>query len=142
MPNTQDPDYLFVYGTLKKGFNNALANELSSSQTFMGEGFFPGQLFSVSFFPGAVYIPESTEKVYGQVFKLTQNKDELIAALDHYEGYLPDQPEASEFKRAIIPINLGQKVISAFVYLYNKDYSTHTPIPSGTFKPEMTNQKI
>ena len=40
-------DYLFVYGTLLKGFNSYMSKFLDKNAAFVGEGYFNGKLFII-----------------------------------------------------------------------------------------------
>ncbi|MDR9415873.1 MAG: gamma-glutamylcyclotransferase family protein [Gracilimonas sp.] len=128
--------FLFVYGTLKRGFNNQVAEHLHRTQTFVGEGSFPGKLFKISFYPGAVYQPKASTKVYGDLFQITEHADSLFSLLDDYEGIHPNEPETAEFKREIIPIHCKQELIFAHCYVYKGDYSELSIIKSGVFTAE------
>ncbi len=130
---SKKPSFLFVYGTLMKGFKNPTARHLHQTQEFIGEGFFPGLIFKVRFYPGAVYLPEAETKVYGHLFKITQNRDELFNRLDQYEGVGPQFPKPNEFIREIIPVNFDGKQQPAYSYLFNKPYNQYPLISSGNF---------
>jgi|AntRauTorckE6833_2_1112554.scaffolds.fasta_scaffold19460_4 gamma-glutamylcyclotransferase (GGCT)/AIG2-like uncharacterized protein YtfP len=127
-------DLLFVYGTLMKGFTNPVARHLHSTQVFLGEASFPGILFHVSFYPGAVHVPEATSLVHGHLFKIVNNQEELFRKLDAYEGIGGEYDAPHEFKKAVIPIHFSGKTIEAATYLYNTSYDHYPIIPSGDFK--------
>ena len=101
---------LFVYGTLMKGCDNPVARYLHSTQTFIGEGYFPGILFQVSFYPGAEY---------------------------DYEGIGSQFNLPNEFKREIIPVVIEGDTIPAYTYLFNNSYSQFPAIASGRFSEEV-----
>jgi gamma-glutamylcyclotransferase (GGCT)/AIG2-like uncharacterized protein YtfP len=132
----KEPNKLFVYGTLMKGCDNPVARYLHSTQTFIGEGYFPGILFEVSFYPGAVYLPDSKNKVYGHLFEVKQNKEELLQKLDDYEGIGSQFNLPNEFKREVIPVAIDGKTVSAYTYLFNTSYSQYPAIASGRFSEE------
>lgn len=130
-------DHLFVYGTLKKGFENETAQYLQSTQIFLGKGYFPGLLFQVSFYPGAVYVPNGKTVVYGHFFKIIQHKDELIARLDRYEGVGPEFSQPNEYIRRVIPVTYENKKVKALTYLYNLPFSEYPVIENGVFKKDL-----
>jgi len=47
-------DLLFVYGTLMRGFDHPMAQLLSRSADFIGEGRCQGRLYLVKHYPGLV----------------------------------------------------------------------------------------
>ncbi|MEQ8524563.1 gamma-glutamylcyclotransferase family protein [Gracilimonas sp.] len=127
---------LFVYGTLMKGFENPVARHLHSTQNFLGEAYFPGLLFKVSFYPGAVCIPDSENKVYGHLFKITQNQKQLLQKLDDYEGIGTQFKQPNEFKRDVIPVFFKGQSLTAYTYLFNAPYNQYPVITSGRFSEE------
>lgn len=126
--------YLFVYGTLKKGFTNPTAQYLHSTQRFIGEAFFPGKLFKVSFYPGAVYLPDFESNVHGHLFEIVSHPDELFKRLDEYEVVGQEFESPHEFRKEVIPIHYSEKTVQALTYLFNIAYDRYPLIPSGLFK--------
>lgn len=72
---------LFVYGTLKKGFNN---HHFLQDATYIEEATIKGTLLNLGWFPG--YIPEGEGEVHGEVYEIN---DEILKRIDHLEGH-PD----------------------------------------------------
>lgn len=130
-------DRLFVYGTLMKGFRNPVARHLHSTQHFLGEAYFPGLIFKVSFYPGAVYLPESETKVFGHLFKITQNKKQLLQKLDEYEGIGTQLEQPDEFRRDVVPVFFNGETIHAYTYLFNTSYNQYPVLTSGRFSQEV-----
>lgn len=130
------PHYLFVYGTLRKGFDNEVACHLHRMQTYVGLGNFPGKLFRISFYPGAVYLPKSDSMVQGDLFKITTKPTSLFSILDEYEGVGSNYPGQPEFERKQIPINFDQQQIHAHCYLFRGDHSKYPLLPSGIFSQQ------
>jgi gamma-glutamylcyclotransferase (GGCT)/AIG2-like uncharacterized protein YtfP len=125
-------DYLFVYGTLMQGFNNPFAKKLHESAYFEDYGNFAGVLYAVSWYPGALYDPDSSGKVYGEVYRM-KNATELISVLDEYEDVLPDETESLYIRRTI-PVYTNQGQIHCQTYLYNQPVTTLQLIASGDFR--------
>lgn len=124
--------YLFVYGTLMRAFENPFATQLRACATFIAEGFFFGQLYRVSWYPGAVYDPESATKVYGEIYQLLDFQ-KLIPELDDYED-VKEQEVDSLYLRRQVPVRT--EIGSIFVcstYLYNQSLVEATLLPSGKF---------
>ena len=66
---TQNPDYLFVYGTLRPPFVNAFAHFLRQNSQFIGEATFPGLLFDLGDYPGAICKTDVTTQVQGTLLQ-------------------------------------------------------------------------
>lgn len=122
---------LFVYGTLMQAASNSYAVHLHNHSTFVGRAYFPGRLFRVGWYPGAIYEPAASSQVHGEAFLLHQ-PDETLALLDVYED---TAGETGEFVRAIIPVTILGQNIDCWVYLYNHLTANLVQIESGDFRP-------
>lgn len=125
-------DLLFVYGTLKKGFQNQFAVELSAHAIFEGTGNFPGELYLCGWFPAAISLPESPFRVHGEIYKLKDLK-RILALLDDYEE-ITGNPTSSLYVREIIQVqNHENRQVSCYVYIYNQSISNLPRIYEGNF---------
>jgi len=77
--------HLFVYGTLRRGFENEFAKLLTERGQCIGEARVPGRLYDFGQYPGAVASDQPGESVLGEIFYL-KNPGAVLAALDEYEG--------------------------------------------------------
>jgi gamma-glutamylcyclotransferase (GGCT)/AIG2-like uncharacterized protein YtfP len=128
-----EENYLFVYGTLMRGFENPFAARLRAGSTFVGAGAFPGRLYRVSWYPGAVYTPGQSERVHGEVYQL-HDFATLIVALDEYEDVLPEAT-LSLYLRRVVPVTLEDgRELACWTYLYNRSLAKATLIPDGRFR--------
>ncbi|MEZ4827137.1 MAG: gamma-glutamylcyclotransferase family protein [Bacteroidia bacterium] len=125
-------DKLFVYGTLLRDTENPMSAYLKSKSTFVGEGFMKGKLFKVDFYPGAVYLPESPQKVFGEIYQI-ENPEEVFEVLDTYENYTPQAPEQSLFTRIIVPVFHENQTIDCWIYVYNHSTNGLKQLESGYF---------
>lgn len=124
--------YLFVYGTLMRGFDNPCAVRLHAHATLVAEGFFPGQLYRVSWYPGAVYEPKSATKVYGEIYHLHDFQG-LMQELDDYEDVKEQEPD-SLYVRRLVPVwTENGAIYTSWVYLYNQSLAHATLLASGKF---------
>lgn len=112
-----EPLYLFVYGTLMSTFNNPMAIYLRKNALLIGKGYFNGFLFDFGNYPGAVYKSDSTEKVIGEMYQLS-NDDVIFKILDIYEGI--NDPDFNLYERNVIPVNVDNKVYNNYVYVLKK----------------------
>ena len=117
--------FLVTYGTLMRTYGNLDAFGLEKSLTFLSRCQFKGELYDLGSFPGAV---PGSDVVYGELFRLTSPN--VWDVLDDYEGYVPNQEEASLFVRRKVSLQQPADRL-AWVYWYNGDPSGHPRVPSG-----------
>lgn len=117
---TDAPNYLFVYGTLRKGFDIPVKKQIINDVEWIGESEIPGALYDIGNYPGAVRSSETEAgSIKGEILKLN-NPDKVLRILDEYEGINPHHQNTAEYFRAQESINLpdGQQV-NAWIYWYN-----------------------
>lgn len=132
------PSLLFAYGTLMQGFSNPFAKKLRKNAIWRGKASFPGQLFDLGSYPGALFLPSYEGLVHGEVWEITAF-DSVIPSLDYYEGIHDSQPE---YVRAPISVLLetGQ-VQLAWVYLYCQPIGTFVQIKHGDYRQWLLDNK-
>jgi gamma-glutamylcyclotransferase (GGCT)/AIG2-like uncharacterized protein YtfP len=110
-------EHLFVYGTLRQGYDLRLMNKVRHLIRYIGQGKVNADLYDLGRYPGAVRRREATE-VIGDVFELI-NPESVLRTLDRYEGIGPGKA-ATEFvrRRSRVKLRSGQTV-TAWVYWYN-----------------------
>jgi gamma-glutamylcyclotransferase (GGCT)/AIG2-like uncharacterized protein YtfP len=126
---------LFVYGTLRRAFQNPYAKLLSENATFLGAARIPGRLYRVRHFPGVRLSLESDEWVVGELYEL-RDPASMLATLDEYEGSnRVDRPP--EFQRVLTTAILeGGAALRAWIYVYNWPVAEERRILSGDFLEE------
>lgn len=126
-------DYLFVYGTLMQGFDNDFAKKLHQFSNFEFNGFFSGILYAVSWYPGAIYVPDSQKRVFGEIYRLSAYAN-LLPELDEYEDINEDE-KLSLYVRRMVPVTLKNgSVLNCWTYLYNQPIVGLKEIESGDFR--------
>ena len=126
-------DCLFVYGTLLKDSNHEMARFLEAHSECLGDGYFCGKLYMVSWYPGAVLSKNTSEKVHGKIFKL-HDANAVFEVLDNYEGAGDNQPKPNLYKKALVTSYLeGGIAMKTWIYLYNLSTSNLEQITSGKF---------
>ena len=129
-----EPTYFFVYGSLLADQNNTMADFLRANSVFLGEGFFNGKLFLVSWYPGAVLSKNSLDKVYGQLFEL-KNASRVLSVMDDYEGFGVGYDKPYLFRRELVTVNLNQGFqVESWVYLYNLPVKQLQRIADGNYR--------
>lgn len=106
----------FVYGTLLPGQPNyhLWEDALISEQPAILPN---GRLYDVGHYP--MLIAAEGESVKGMVIQVKAGHYEaILARLDHLEGYFPDRPEKSEYKRVQWAVDIVDgATVTAWVYL-------------------------
>ena len=131
------PRCLFVYGTLRQGYENPLAQRLHSMAKFLGTATMPGELYLCTGgtfpYPAARHLPDAKTLVVGEVYDLA-NREALLCELDRYEGMGPEFPEPWEYVRHTVSVLLEGKACEAWCYLANHPVAASNRIPSGDFR--------
>lgn len=125
MKEASQSDYLFVYGTLLNKSNYAPGDYIKIHCEYVGNASFPGLLFDLGSYPAAIYDMDSRERVYGELYRISGNKNHLLTNLDEYEGY--------EYNRKVIAVEQDASIIYAYCYLYNKPPEGLKQIISGDY---------
>jgi gamma-glutamylcyclotransferase (GGCT)/AIG2-like uncharacterized protein YtfP len=130
----EDQDLLFVYGSLRHRNANPMARYLWETGTVAGEGSFPGELYMVSWYPGAVHRPHAVARVHGIILKM-KDAMETLKYLDRYEGFGPQFSTPPEFIREFIPIQTENGTAYCWIYLFNQSTDGLEPIEGGVWNP-------
>lgn len=126
-------NYLFVYGTLLKNFDSYMSKFLEKNAEFFGESYFNGKLFEISWYPGAVLSTDEDDKVYGHIYKIT-DEEKTFKILDDYEGISETAEVPNEFKRVLIHAFLNNEtMLQTWVYVYNLSTLNLRQIASGNY---------
>lgn len=132
---TGNPDpapYLFVYGTLKRNFDNPFSRQLQDASAYISEGAFTGCLYLVSWFPAAIYRPGSPLQVHGEIYRMN-DPARLLPVLDEYEDVHAD-PAQSLYVRSIIPVlSSDKRIFNCWAYLYNRSAEGLQQLYGGRF---------
>lgn len=106
-----DQALLFVYGTLRRGFNNPWQQILENKGSWLGTATTSGYLFDLGPYPGAIYDPEG-DLITGDLYDIQgKTSHSLLAELDEYEG--------EEYRRIRIEAQCnGSRKNNVFFYEY------------------------
>jgi gamma-glutamylcyclotransferase (GGCT)/AIG2-like uncharacterized protein YtfP len=131
------PDYLFVYGTLRRDYDLRLKNKVSANLQYIGQAKVGAAMYDLGRYPGAVKSRKG-EEVIGDVFLLS-DADRVLRILDKYEGI----PEDGEFvrKRSRVKLRSGRE-INAWIYWYNRDPKERKPIKYKNYLNYLKNKSI
>jgi gamma-glutamylcyclotransferase (GGCT)/AIG2-like uncharacterized protein YtfP len=125
--------YLFVYGTLKKEFNNKTSRYLVKNSEYIGKATYQGKLYMVDYYPGAIRSSNPGDIVYGELFKL-KNPDIVLSALDEYEECSDKFLDPKLFLRIKDNVKTAKgEYITSWIYLYNLPVKELRQIETGNF---------
>jgi len=124
--------YVFVYGSLRRGFQSAAYEYISRYFNFFGEAKVKGKLFDLGEYPGAVPTHEDSF-IKGELY-IVKTESEFswaIAQLDDYEGVLVEPNEKPLYRREIADIYVNDAIVPAWVFWYNGIISDKPLVQSG-----------
>ncbi len=127
MPTSATPvPHLFVYGTLLNASKVPMAQYLRQRSQRIGTGCFPGRLYNLGAYPGAVYDGQADGFVYGELYTFSASTaSELFNALDAYEG--------DEYTRAVVPVQTENGFVGCWTYLFTQPMGDWPVIASGRY---------
>lgn len=120
---------LFVYGSLRSGFNNPAYGYISKYFTLIGEAYVKGKLYQLPDFPAAVPSEEDS-LIKGEMYsiKVPSECSWAFAQLDDYEGVQAEEGEQPLYKRVLTTVFLNNNEEKAWVYWYNGSIEQGIPI--------------
>ncbi len=137
--NTPEPSpevaTLFVYGTLRRGFENPFARHLRREAGFLSAATLRGAfLVDVGAYPGLLLCDDPARTVTGDLFRLPGNPTPVLAALDAYEGCSGDPARPGEYVRQTAPVTPHHgPALDAWIYLFNRDTTGLPVVPNGDY---------
>ncbi|MFC3443043.1 gamma-glutamylcyclotransferase [Sphingobium rhizovicinum] len=122
--------HLFVYGTLRAGFDGPMARRLRAEAALVGPARVKGVLYRIADYPGLTIGGEHW--VAGDLFALP-DADATLGWLDIYEECAPSFPQPHEYRRQICAVEAAGGMIDAWVYVYARDTAALDRIDGGDF---------
>ena len=96
------PDLLVVYGTLRSGTGWRERLGVADLVQSVGSCTLHGSLFELGWYPGLVL--DGAGPVVAEVLRLREPS--VLTTFDRFEGFDPTQPEAGEYRRLLLEIDL------------------------------------
>lgn len=128
---TQVPQYLFVYGTLRRNPTSRINHPLLAGCIYIDGARIGAALYEVDHYPAA--IAAESGFVTGELYRLP-NPEQTLAMLDIYEECAAQFPAPHEYTRSQHPVTLpGKLSLSAWAYLYNRPIDGLRSIRSGDY---------
>ena len=126
-------DYLFVYGTLMRGYAHPMARLLSANADFLGEASCAGQLYMVKHYPGLVLSDDEADRVFGELYRL-RAPEALLREFDMYEACGEGFAEPTQYVRRMLALACADgRSCEAWTYVYNWPVGHLPHIESGRF---------
>ncbi len=135
-------ELLFVYGTLRTGFENPLARRIRKEARFLHPARFTAAiLVDLGHYPGLVPVADSNSVVEGDLFGLPP-RDDLLDALDAYEGCSKDPEHPGEyFREKHGVLDPDGRTLSAWTYLLNRPSAGLPVVTGGDYLKYIHNQR-
>jgi gamma-glutamylcyclotransferase (GGCT)/AIG2-like uncharacterized protein YtfP len=125
------PQYLFVYGTLKRGARSHRELVRNHAVRFISEARMRGDLYKLDgeSFPGAVPTSAPNRFVEGHLFAL-HDPQKTLPGLDGFEGV-----DEGLFRRDLVDVWARGRRLKAWAYLYARPLTAANLIPTGIYSP-------
>lgn len=112
------------------GFKRPGRERLDAKLTPIGRGSIHAALFDMGLYPAA--IPASDALVQGELHRMSD--DSVLHELDEIEGFRPEEPDASLYRRLETPVTLTDgRIEIAWTYFYNAPLGSAPRIESGDY---------
>lgn len=122
-------DYLFVYGTLRRGSPHPMQQLPASNSRYCGKSRFRGRRYELEGYPGVVPSADPQDRVQGDLLQLASP-----GLLEQYEQAGPAAAQPSKYRRQRVRVEsepAGQ--LDAWIYLYNRPLKRQRQIRSGDY---------
>ena len=123
---------LFVYGSLRSGFQHEAYQYMTQYFTLAGHATVKGKLYDMGDYP--VALPTSEEKfIQGELYVINQPGEfsYIIGQLDDYEGIYAEEGETASYKREETTVYCNGQQFTAWIYWYAGNADGLPEIPSG-----------
>lgn len=123
--------HLFVYGSLRQGFQNPFFDYIKNHFTYVCDGKVKGCLYDLGEYPAALPGPDC--KIIGELYAANSEDDFYwaISQLDDYEGLNPEEGEAVFYKRETTSVYHNGGETEAWIYWYTGDVTGKPVVESG-----------
>ena len=133
---------LFVYGSLRSGFQSHAYEYISRFFTLVGPAKVKGRLVDMGAYPAGIPTDEA-HYIIGELYQI-KNANEFswaMGQLDDYEGLTVEVGETPLYRREIAEIVFNGQLIPAWVYWYNGEVSGKPVIASGDIMDYLNQRK-
>lgn len=127
-PTPAAGDWLVLYGSLMRGLGAMEQLGVGDGLRFVGPCVCPGELYDLGAYPG---LRRGAAHVVAELYALLDPG--LIARLDEFEGYRPEDPRGSLYLRERVTL-IEPAGATAWLYVYNHVPDARTRIPDGDWR--------
>ncbi len=125
---------LFVYGSLRSGFQHPAYAYISRYFTLVGKAKVKGQLYDMGEYPAAI-AGDAEQLIVGELYQIKDPAEFswAIAQLDDYEGIFPEPGETALYKReeTMVVMDENGQQEKAWIYWYNGSVEGYPHIACG-----------
>ncbi|MBI3138106.1 MAG: gamma-glutamylcyclotransferase [Sphingobacteriales bacterium] len=123
---------LFVYGSLRSGFQSPAYEYISRFFTLTGSAKVKGRLYDLGTYPAGVPTDDDTY-ITGELYRVSEENEFswAMGQLDDYEGVDAEAEEERLYRRDIADVYCDGQTVKAWIYWYNGDVSGRPDIASG-----------
>jgi gamma-glutamylcyclotransferase (GGCT)/AIG2-like uncharacterized protein YtfP len=123
---------LFVYGSLRSGFQHAAYQYLSKYFHLIGNATVKGKLYDMGEYPVAI-ATENERFIIGELYQINTAEEfsYAIGQLDDYEGLFPEEGETTLYKRETVTVYCNNQQSTAWIYWFNGSIDNLPEIASG-----------
>jgi len=124
--------HLFVYGSLRSGFQSPAYEYISNYFHFVADAKVRGLLADLGEYPAA--IPTEEERhITGELYHLKEESEFgwAFGQLDDYEGVNAETGETPLYRRELVNVITEHKTVPAWIYWYNGDVAGKPVVESG-----------
>ena len=123
---------LFVYGSLRSGFQSHAYEYISRFFTLVGPAKVKGRLVDMGAYPAGIPTDEA-HYIIGELYQI-KNANEFswaMGQLDDYEGVNAEEEHERLYGRAVTEVIAGEMTLEAWIYWYLGDISGQPVVESG-----------
>ncbi|MFM2139571.1 MAG: hypothetical protein RJA57_1878 [Bacteroidota bacterium] len=134
--------HLFVYGSLRSGFQSPAYDYISRFFELVGPATACGRLYDLGSYPAGIP-SEGEDRIVGELYQIKAESEFswAIGQLDDYEGVDPEEGETALYRRAITRIRYAGGDMAAWIYWYNGDVTGTPRIDSGDLLSYLNSKK-
>lgn len=129
-----EPQYIFVYGTLKRNIANPVGAMMRAHANYTAEAIIAGRIYDLGPYPGLV-LEDCGTAVYGELYEI-ERPNALLSLLDAYEGCSSEDQHPHEFSRVLATVRDNEGMdYRAWVYVYQGAVDPQFVLTSGYYQP-------
>ena len=122
-------EYIAFYGSLMRGQGTQEQLSVAGKLAYVSPCWISGTLYELGDYPGLCAEPVAA-RVAAELFRIVDGS--VLAVLDEYEDFRPNEPEQSLFERRLV--KLAEPEFEAWVYIYRRVPPADARIADGIWR--------